>query len=101
MGYTCLVLFKSFRHAGLRRLVLADDASGLPPAVAGKLRTMLSFLQAATNLQAVRSVPTWKVHQLSGNRKGTWALHVTKNWRLTFRVDAANQLIEVDYEDYH
>jgi proteic killer suppression protein len=37
---------------------------------------------------------------LTGDRKGTWALHVTANWRLTFRVQD-DELIEVNLEDYH
>jgi len=95
------MVIKSFRHAGLRRLVLADDPTTLPPAVVWKLRRMILFLEAAPNPAALREVPAWKVHQLGGDRKGTWALHVTRNWRLTFKVDAANHLIEVNYEDYH
>jgi hypothetical protein len=35
-----------------------------------------------------------------GDRKGTWALHVTRKWRLTFRIDN-DELIEVNHEDYH
>jgi proteic killer suppression protein len=39
---------------------------------------------------------------MSGDRKGTWSLYVTHNWRLTFKVDAAeSEILDVDYEDYH
>jgi len=39
---------------------------------------------------------------MSGDRKGTWSLYVTRNWRLTFKVDAAeNEILDVNYEDYH
>lgn len=39
---------------------------------------------------------------MSGNRKGAWSLHVTRNWRLTFRVDVAEgKILDVNYEDYH
>lgn len=95
------MVIKSFRHAGLRRLVLADDATGIAPAVVGKLRRMIAFIEAAPTAAALREVPAWKVHHLGGDRRGTWALHVTRNWRLTFRIDKANQLVEVNYEDYH
>jgi toxin HigB-1 len=47
-------------------------------------------------------VPTWKAHQLTGDRKGVWSLFVTKNWRLTFAIDRAGiEIIDLDYEDYH
>jgi len=40
--------------------------------------------------------------QLSGDRKGTWSLFVTRNWRITFRIDKeAIEIINLDYEDYH
>jgi toxin HigB-1 len=39
---------------------------------------------------------------LTGDRKGTWSLFVTKNWRMTFRIDRQEiEIIDLDYEDYH
>ena len=98
--YTVLVLITSIRHAGIRELVLRDDASGLPLAAAAKIRRMLAFLRAAPDVRALQQIPLWKAHQLTGDRKGVWALHVTRNWRLTFRV-VNNEIVEVDFEDYH
>ena len=91
---------RTFTHAGLRRLYVADQAKGLPADAVDKLRKMLAFLQDMGTVDELRALPTWKAHRLGGDRKGTWALHVTKNWRLTFRIDH-DELIEVNYEDYH
>jgi toxin HigB-1 len=89
-------------HKGLRRFIEDDDASGLQPAVIPKLRRMISFLQDMGGSSELRTVPTWKAHQLTGDRKGTWSLFVTKNWRLTFRIDSEEiEIIDLDYEDYH
>ena len=50
----------------------------------------------------LRGVPSWKAHQLTGDRKGSWSLFVTKNWRLTFDVDRAEiEVIDLNYQDYH
>jgi proteic killer suppression protein len=50
----------------------------------------------------LRAIGHWKAHRLTGDRKGTWSLTVTRNWRLTFRIDAAEgEMIDLDYEDYH
>ena len=39
---------------------------------------------------------------MKGDRKGIWSLHVTRNWRLTFRIDTEeNEICDLDYEDYH
>lgn len=94
--------FKNVVHKGLRRLIEHDDPSGLPPAVVQKLQRMLSFLQEMTLEEELHSIPIWKAHLLSGNRKGTWSLFVTKNWRLTFRIDPLDQsILDLDFQDYH
>jgi proteic killer suppression protein len=36
-----------------------------------------------------------------GDRKCDWALTVTPNWRLTFRVNDAGAIEDLDLEDYH
>ena len=66
-------------HKGLRRFIEADDTSGLQSAVVEKLRRTLSFLQDMEREEELRTVPSWKAHQMTGDRKGTWSLFVTKN----------------------
>ena len=52
--------------------------------------------------EELRTVPNWKAHQLTGDRKGCWSLSVTKNWPITFGIDrAAIEIYDLDYEDYH
>lgn len=93
---------RNILHKGLRRFVERDDASGLLPAVVEKVRRMVSFLQDMEREDELRTVPSWKAHILTGDRKGTWSLFVTKNWRMTFRIDANEiEIIDLDYEDYH
>lgn len=63
---------------------------------------MITFLQDMEEEEELRMVPGWKAHLLSGDRNKTWSLLVTKNWRLTFRIDAEEiEIIDLDYEDYH
>lgn len=89
-------------HRGLRRFIDKDDASGLQSALVPKIQRMVSFLQDMEQEDELRTVPSWKVHQLTGDRKGTWSLFVTKNWRMTFRIDHNEiEIIDLDYEDYH
>ena len=89
-------------HKGLRRFIENDDESGIQPAVVAKVRRMVTFLQDMEREQELRTVPSWKAHLLTGNRKGTWSLFVTKNWRMTFRIDRDEiEIIDLDYEDYH
>ncbi|MFO1068030.1 MAG: type II toxin-antitoxin system RelE/ParE family toxin [Geminicoccaceae bacterium] len=89
-------------HRGLRRLVENDDPTGVQPAVVEKVRRIVSFLQDMAREEELRSVPSWKAHRLTGDRRGTWSLSVTRNWRLTFRIDADEiEIVDLDFEDYH
>ena len=88
-------------HRGLRRFIERDDASGLSPAVVEKLRNIVTFLQEIEDAQELRDIPSWKAHQLTGDRKGTWSLTVTRNWRITFRIDQGEgEIFDLNYEDY-
>jgi len=59
-------------------------------------------LQSIGQETELRTAPTWKAHQLTRGRKGTWSLFVTRNWCITFEIDQARaEIINLDYEDYH
>lgn len=91
---------RNIRHKGLRRLYENDDPKGLPADAVDKLRKMLAFLDAIASEEEVRDVPTWKAHRLTGSRRGTWSLHVSRNWRLTFEIDG-DEMADLNLEDYH
>ena len=92
---------RGIRHKGLKRLVDDDDARGVDGQVAPKLRRMLTFLEDAVGLTALEAVPFWRVHQLTGDRRGTWSMSVTRNYRLTFQLDEEGSIVDLDLEDYH
>ena len=93
---------RNFAHKGLKRLYVEDVLSGVSPDAAGKLRKMLAFLENMQDAEELRSLASWKAHTLTGDRKGTWSLSVTRNRRLTFRVDAVeNDICDINLEDYH
>ncbi len=90
------------KHKGLRRFILKDDTSGLPAQYVGKISNIIGFLQDMDREEEVRSIPIWKAHQLSGGRKGTWSLFVSRNWRITFAINKDEiEIIDLDFEDYH
>ena len=98
----CLVKIRTFAHEGLKKLYAEDSAKGVPPDTADKLRKMLAFLDDMQDPEELRSLPPWKGHALTGDRKGTWSLSVTHNRRLTFRIDIAErEICDLNLEDYH
>ncbi len=66
-------------HRGLRRFIERNDPAGLPAAAVEKVRNIATFLLDMEDAQELRALPHWKPHQLTGDRKGTWSLTVTRN----------------------
>lgn len=64
-----------------------------------RIRLILGRLQASTSPRDM-DLPGLRLHPLRGKRKGTWAVSVSGNWRITFVFDGVDA-IDVDYEDYH
>ena len=91
---------RSIAHRGLRRLYEDGSAKGVSADALDKLRKMLAFLDAMEDPEDLRALVTWKAHVLTGSRKGTWSLHVTRNWRVTFRIED-NEIVSLNLEDYH
>ncbi len=93
---------RNFTHKGLKTPYAEDSVKGVPPDSADKLRKMMAFLDDMQDPEELRSLPAWKAHTLTGDRKGTWSLGVTRNRRLTSRIDAVErEICDVNLEDYH
>jgi proteic killer suppression protein len=96
------VRIRNFVNKGLKKLYADDATKGVPPDTVDKLRKMLAFLDDMDDPEELRALPSWKVHTLTGDRKGTWSLSVTANRRLTFRIDTTEcEIYDVNLEDYH
>ncbi|MCP5182294.1 MAG: type II toxin-antitoxin system RelE/ParE family toxin [Pseudomonadales bacterium] len=92
-------MIESFKHRGLERYFLRGTKSGVPPELASRIRLVLGRLHASEALKDM-NLPGLVLHELKGNRKGTWSVRVSGNWRITFRFYGVNA-IDVDLEDYH
>ena len=87
------------RHPGLRRFWESDDARRLNPNHVERIRRILNALSNAT-FASEMDLPGFRLHQLTGDRRGTYAVRVSGNWRITFQF-RDEEAIAVDYEDYH
>ena len=90
---------KGFRHKGLQRFFATGNSSGIQAKQANRLRLILGRLNVSTNSLDM-NLPGLGLHELRGPRKGTWAVKVSGNWRVTFAFEGKN-VDRVDYEDYH
>jgi proteic killer suppression protein len=62
---------RSFAHKSLKRLYTEGNAKGVPADTVDKLRKMFAFLEAMQEADELRALASWKVHTLTGDRKGT------------------------------
>ena len=60
----------------------------------------LTALIAAENMAGVEGPPGWRIHQLTGDRAGTWSISASGNWRITFEIDGVS-VEHLNLEDYH
>lgn len=91
----------SIRHKALRRFAETGQPKGLPAGLVERLRRMFAYIDAIETAEELRVPPNYGAHQLAGDRKGEWSLTVTKNWRMTFRINQAGAIEDMDLEDYH
>ena len=92
-------MIRSFKHKGLRKLFLGGVKSGIQPSHAERLRLVLSWLNASVEAKDM-DLPGLQLHRLKGDRKDTWSVWISGNWRVTFSFEGKDA-IDVDYEDYH
>ena len=94
------VEIEGIKHKRLRRFFETGSAKGLVGDVE-RLRRMLAFIDAAEDLKELTVPPNFGLHELAGDRSGSWSMTVTRNWRMTFGVNDDGALIDMDLEDYH
>lgn len=96
--YVC-VMIRSFRHKGLRLFYEDENTSKLQSTHLVKIRRILTRLEFAKSVDDI-DLPGARLHPLTGQLKGFYALRVSGNWRVIFRFEDGN-VYDVDYLDYH
>jgi proteic killer suppression protein len=92
-------MIKSFKHKGLAKFYESGSTRGIQANHAKKLRMQLAALETAQSVDDM-DIPGYRLHQLTGKRRGIWTITVNANWRLTFEFEEGNVYI-LNYEDYH
>jgi proteic killer suppression protein len=92
-------MIESFRHKGLKRLFESGERKGINPQFVERVENILGLLDAATTVQDV-ALPSFRLHALTGDLRGFWAVTVRANWRIVFRFEDSNAR-DVDLVDYH
>jgi toxin HigB-1 len=94
------MIIRSVEHRGLLRLIRDDDSREIRADLVRRVKNILAQLIAAEDMAGVEGPPGWRIHQLQGDRAGTWSLSVSGNWRLTFEIKQG-EICNLNMEDYH
>lgn len=90
---------RKIRNKNLKRFATTGEPRGLNNTWVPRIKRILNALDLAVCASEL-DVPGWHWHELKGNRKGTYSVLVSGNWRVTYKWedDAPSS---VDLEDYH
>jgi proteic killer suppression protein len=91
---------RSIKHRGLTRFIEDNDPREIRGDLVNRTRNILSALITATDIAGVQGPPGWRIHQLTGDRAGTWSFSVSGNWRITFVIEDGD-IIDLNLKDYH
>ena len=86
-------------HKGLLAFFERGDARRIPAALVPRIRRILSDLDAAVQPGDMQ-LPGYRLHPLTGDRRGQWSVRVSGNWRIVFRFEDG-EAVNVTLVDYH
>jgi proteic killer suppression protein len=76
-----------------------SDASKIAPHLRARIERRLDALDQAMAPDDM-NIPGFDFHGLTGDRKGTYTVHVNGPWCVTFRWDGQDA-VDVNLENYH
>ena len=94
-------MIQTFKSKALERLFKEGNAKGIPKEFEKRTRARLEVevIDTAIIIDDIR-IPGYDLHELKGDRQGTWSIKVSGNWRITFTFQD-NNAYDIDLEDYH
>jgi proteic killer suppression protein len=92
-------MIRTFRHKGLRQLFETGKSRAVAAHLQRRLVRQMDFLNRAIQPSDMNLLG-FRLHELKGERRGTWSVTVSGNWRLIFSFREGHAF-DVDLEDYH
>jgi proteic killer suppression protein len=93
-------VIRSFADADTEALFLTGQARKLPPDLARRAKRKLDAIAASSDPATLRYPPGNRLHALSGDREGQYAIAVNDQWRICFRFFDGDAY-DVECCDYH
>lgn len=94
-------MIRNYADKETARLAAGVRSRKLPAEIEDKAMRLLRLMQDIVDWNELRSPPGNKLHALSGNRAGQYAIWINDQWRIAFRPDGDGALNDVEVTDYH
>ncbi len=94
-----MFVIKSFKDKDTEGVFEGRPPKKLPQAV-DRTETKLAALDAATNIEEMRSPPGNRLELLKGGRDGQWSVRINQQFRLCFFFEDGHAF-DVEIVDYH
>ncbi len=88
-----------FKHKALKAFYETGKTRGIRADQASRIAIILATLDEAESLDDLTR-PSLRLHELVGDRKGTWAVNVNGPWRITFTYENGD-FDDLNLEQYH
>ncbi|PJI39994.1 MAG: Killer protein [Rhizobium sp.] len=93
-------MIRSFRDKLTRSIDDGSVRKGFPADLVRRAQQLLVLLDAAKDLNDLRSPPGNRLEKLSGDRQGQYSIRINNQWRIGFVwIEAGPEHVEIT--DYH
>jgi proteic killer suppression protein len=93
-------VIRSFADKRTEAVFLGRCPKGFPAALFGRTRRALMRIDAAHKITDLSVPPSFRLHELKGDKAGIWSISVNDQFRITFRF-TDGEASDVCFEDYH
>jgi toxin HigB-1 len=93
-------MIKTFSDKETKALYETGKSKKLPSQILSRALRKLEYIDLATDVDDLKVPPGNKLHQLSGDRVGQYAIAINTQWRICFKFKSGDAF-DVEVCDYH
>jgi toxin HigB-1 len=93
-------VIKNFEDKETQKLFMGRRSKAVSESAVHRARIKLAQLDQVESVEELKIPPGNRLHKLSGDREGQWAIRVNEQYRICFRFENGDAY-EVEATDYH
>jgi proteic killer suppression protein len=95
-----MMVIKSFIDKETQKLFEGQRSKAVPAQVRERAESRLAVLDAATDIEELRTPPGNRLEKLKGDKEGQWSIRINQQYRVCFRFEDGDAH-DVEIADYH